>query len=151
MTFEKENSPGHLANHMARLFAQGLHRRIKPHGLAPAQFMLLLELWAEDGLTQKQLVERLDVEQATIANTLFRMERDGFVRRRPHPDDGRVQQVWLTPAAFSLREPATKAARAQNQMALANLSDSEKETFIDLMKRVVDTMRSNRNFSVSDD
>ncbi len=38
-------SAGFLANHMARLFAVALQRRIKPLGLAPAQFMTLLELW----------------------------------------------------------------------------------------------------------
>ena len=59
MTFEKSRSAGYLANHMARLFAQHLHRRIRPLGLAPAQFMTLLELWDDDGLTQKDLVARL--------------------------------------------------------------------------------------------
>ncbi|MEO0363426.1 MAG: MarR family transcriptional regulator, partial [Pseudomonadota bacterium] len=39
MTFAKSKSAGYVANHMARLFAIGLQRRIKPLGLAPAQFM----------------------------------------------------------------------------------------------------------------
>ena len=72
-TFDRARSAGYLANHMARLFAQRLHERIRPLGLAPAQFMTLLALWEEDGLTQRDLFERLDVEQATMANTLARM------------------------------------------------------------------------------
>lgn len=141
MTFDKMNSAGYLANHMARLFARGLHRRIQPLGLAPAQFMTLVELWAEDGLTQKQLVERLDVEQATMANTLARMERDGLIRRRPNPDDARSQQVWLTDAARRLHGPATAAAMAQNDAALGGLSADERPLFVDLMRRVVTTLR----------
>nr|WP_074221716.1 MarR family transcriptional regulator [Rhodovulum sp. ES.010] len=130
---------------MARLFFHGLHRRIHPMGLAPAQFMTLLELWQEDGLTQRQLVDRLDVEQATMANTLRRMERDGLVERRPHPDDARSQQAWLTPAALALRAPATTSAKDQNDAALAALSEEEKAIFLDLMRRVIHTMRSNRD------
>ena len=76
MTFQKERSAGFLANHMARLFANGLQQRIRPLGLAPAQFMTLLALWDEDGLTQRELVQRLNVEQATMANTLIRMPAD---------------------------------------------------------------------------
>ncbi len=142
MGFQKMNSAGYLANHMARLFALGLQRRIGPLGLAPAQFMALLELWEHDGLTQKQLVERLDVEQATIANTLARMERDGLVRRKPHPEDARAQQVWLTDRARQLRDPATEAALAQNTDALAPLTNNERADFVAMMRRVVMGMRS---------
>ncbi|WP_421724011.1 MarR family winged helix-turn-helix transcriptional regulator [Bauldia sp.] len=125
---------------MARLFAHGLQRRIAPLGLAPAQFMTLLVLWAEDGLTQKELINRLDIEQATMANTLNRMERDGLIRLKPHPNDARSQQVWLR----ALRKPATEAAEAQNQAALSTLSEAEQTEFIALMTRVIATMRAQR-------
>lgn len=142
MTFEKRISAGFLANHMARLFAQGLQARIKPLGLTTGTFPALLELWEEDGLTQKALVERLDIEQATMANTLRRMERDGLVQRRPHPTDGRSQQVWLTRKARSLRDNALGAATAQNEFALAGLAPDERELFIRFMTRTIDRMRS---------
>jgi DNA-binding MarR family transcriptional regulator len=142
MAFEKTRSAGYLANHMARLFAQGLHARIRPLGLAPAQFLVLSALWDEDGLTQAQLVERLDVEQATMANTLARMARDGLVRRTPHPEDRRARRVWLTGRARALREPATAAAEAQNVAALAGLSPEEREIFLALMNRVIANMRA---------
>ncbi|MCE8468244.1 MarR family transcriptional regulator, partial [Rhodovulum sulfidophilum] len=95
MSFDKDDSAGYLANHMARLFAAALTRRIAPLGLMPGQFMVLLELWREDGLTQRDLVERLDVEQATIANTLNRMERDGLILREPDAADRRARRVRL--------------------------------------------------------
>lgn len=96
MEFEKKKSAGYLANHMARLFAQGLHERIKSLDLAPAQFMTLLELWNEDGLSQKELVERIDVEQATMANTIRRMERDGLITRKQNQKDARSHTIFLT-------------------------------------------------------
>ena len=48
MPFEKNASMGFVTNRLARLFAQHLHARIAPLGLAPAQFMTLLELWEGD-------------------------------------------------------------------------------------------------------
>ncbi|MDQ0316220.1 MarR family winged helix-turn-helix transcriptional regulator [Amorphus orientalis] len=142
MTFDKWASAGYLANHMARLFAQGLHARIRPLGLSPGNFPALLELWADDGLTQKELAARLSIEQATMANTLTRMERDGLIRRTPHPADGRSQQIWLTEKARALEAPATEAANAQNAVALAHLSDEERTRFVRLMTTVIASMRA---------
>ena len=141
MTFRKTESAGYLANHMARLFALGLQERIRPLGLAPAQFMTLLELWNEENLTQKDLVQRLDIEQATIANTLNRMQRDGLITRHENPDDRRAQMIRLTEKARALREDATRAAQAQNEKALAGFSPGERETFIAMMKRAIAALR----------
>lgn len=144
MAFEKSKSAGYLANHMARLFAQGLAERIKPLGIVPGQFPVLLELWGQDGLTQMELVRRVDIEQATMANTLARMERDGLIHRKRHPLDGRSQQIWLTPKAWALRDAATSAAQAQNRLALARLSSSEQKQFVVLTQRIIDAMIAER-------
>ena len=135
----KDQSAGYLANHMARLFARGLTTRIKPLGLTIGTFPALLELWEKDGLTQKELVVRLDIEQATMANTLARMERDGLIVRKKDVSDGRVQRVWLTDHARDLRGPAIQAAGAENTAALSGLSEAEKSQFIALMQKVIAT------------
>lgn len=137
MDFDKDNSPGYLCNHLARLFARALAQEIAPLGLAPAQFMTLLELWREDGLTQAMLVQRLDVEQATMAATLARMARDGLVRREPDDRDRRAQRVFLTDRAISLGAEATDAARRVNARALAGLSGPERETFVHAMRLAI--------------
>ncbi len=63
------NSAGYLVNNMARLLAEMLRKRIAPLGVVPGQFPALLALWEKDGLTQKELLAKLDIEQATLANT----------------------------------------------------------------------------------
>ncbi len=141
MSFSKHQSAGYLANHMARLFAQGLQERIRSLGLTTGTFPALLELWEKDGLTQKDLVQRLDIEQATMANTLARMERDGLVVRKKDPSDGRAQRVWLTDRARALHVPATEAAMQQNDIALAGLSKAERRQFVELMLKTIAAMR----------
>jgi DNA-binding MarR family transcriptional regulator len=137
MTSFKTRSAGYLANHVARLFARELAEAVRPLGLAPAQFMTLLELWRQDGLTQKDLVARLDVEQATMAATLARMERDGLIERRPDQSDARARRIQLTARARSLEEPALAAARSVNARALAGFSEAERDAFLAGLRRVV--------------
>ncbi len=138
----KTQSAGYVANHMARLFEKGLHRRIEPLGLAPAQFMALLALWDEDGITQQNLRLHLDVEQATMANTLKRMERDGLITRRAHKSDKRARLVYLTDKARELQGGALSAARAQNEIALGGLSAGERAQLVSLMLRVIRQMKT---------
>ncbi|TYC64279.1 MarR family transcriptional regulator [Rhodobacterales bacterium] len=141
MKFDKDQSAGYLVNHVARLFARGLSARIKPLGLTTGTFPALLELWEIDGLTQKQLVERLDIEQATMANTLVRMERDGLIIRKKDESDGRVQRIWLSERARRLRDPAIRAAIAENAEAASDLSEDELRQFITLMQKVIATKK----------
>ncbi|MGD9918970.1 MAG: MarR family winged helix-turn-helix transcriptional regulator [Paenirhodobacter sp.] len=139
--FDKTRSAGYLANHMARLFATALAEAVRPLGLAPAQFMTLLELWREDGLTQAELVTRLDVEQATMAATLNRMVRDGLIEKVPHPGDRRAHLIRLTARARALEAPATSAAAAVNARALAALSPENRGDLLDFMQKVIKSLR----------
>ncbi|MHA7776202.1 MarR family winged helix-turn-helix transcriptional regulator [Roseibium sp. M-1] len=142
MRFEKDTSAGYLANHMARLFASGLHHRIRPLGLSPGQFPALVALWAQEGRTQKELVELLDVEQATLANTLARMERDGLIVRRASEEDGRVQEIFLTEKARALEEAAIASALAQNAEALRGFTPDETKLFLEFMRRTIAAMQA---------
>ncbi len=141
MSFERENSAGYLANHMARLFAKALQNRIAPLGIVTGQFPILLELWDQDGVTQRELLAKLDIEQATLANTLTRMERDGLLTRTKHPGDARAQQIWLTAKAREIRDEAYAAAGETNALALSGLRGEEHAVFLDLMRRVIAAMR----------
>ncbi|WP_170414653.1 MULTISPECIES: MarR family winged helix-turn-helix transcriptional regulator [Ruegeria] len=142
MNFEKENSAGYLVNHMARLFAKELQQRIAPLGIVVGQFPILLQLWLKDGVTQKELLGKIDVEQATLANTLNRMERDGLIKRTKNPADARAQLIWLTEKATAIRNSAYESAQSVNAEALQVLSETEQARFMDYMRRIIEKMRS---------
>lgn len=138
--FSRTRSEGYQVNLMARLFARALQAQIKPLGLSTGTFPVLLALWDREGQTQRELVKELGVEQATMANTLARMERDGLITRRAHEADARVQTVWLTDHAKALEKAATEAATGVNDHATAGLTDEERHTFAALMSRVINTL-----------
>ena len=141
MSFDKTRSAGVLAGELARLYGAELQRRLAPLGLSPAQFLVLSELWGEDGLTQRALTARIGVEQATMANTLSRMERDRLITRTPHPDDRRAQMVVLTEAARALAASAVAAASDVNREVIGGLPAAERELFLSMLGRVVQAMR----------
>jgi DNA-binding MarR family transcriptional regulator len=133
---------GYVVNHFARLMARDLEAHIKPHGIALGAFPALLHLWEKDGLTQKELVAKLGIEQPTLAATLTRMERDGLVTRQRDAGDGRVQRIRLTEKARALRKVAYAAATAVNTRAVSGLKTVEQQQLIELMGRVISTLET---------
>ena len=140
MEFDRMSSAGYLVNHMARLFAEQLRDRIAPLGIVPGQFPALLALWEHDGLTQKELLELVAIEQATLANTLARMERDNLITRKEHPADARAKTIHLTEKALQIRRAAYDAANATNAKALEGLTEAERAMFLELMRRTIATL-----------
>jgi DNA-binding MarR family transcriptional regulator len=126
----RHSSLGYQVNHLARLLAHALGARIAPLGVVPGQFAQLLALYEQDDLTQRELVERVGIEQATMANTLQRMQRDGLVRCRPDPADRRRTRIVLTERAQRLQGELAAAARAVNHAATRGLSDQEVAAFM---------------------
>jgi len=79
--------------------------RLAEIGLHPGQNSILHQLAKEDGLTQSELADRLDVQQPTAAKMTQRMEKAGLITRRPCPDDARVSRAYLTDKGRDLLRP----------------------------------------------
>jgi len=133
-----DDNLGYLVNRTARLIAQMHSRRLQRHGVALAQWAILLFLYAKDGQTQRELSRVVAIEPPTVARTIDRMVRDGLVRREPHPRDGRATRIRLTPRALDLREELATESMAGNQFAARVLSVEELETLKNLLRRVID-------------
>lgn len=70
--------------------------RLDEIGLHLGQDMIVLALMDNEGVTQSDLAEWLHISAPTIAATLRRMERDGWVERRTDAEDQRISRVYLT-------------------------------------------------------
>ena len=141
MAHNRMDSAAYLSALLAKGFSRSLASRGNSLGFLPGQFPVLLELWNEDGLTQRQLLDRLDVEQATLANTLARMERDGLIERRRHPKDRRATCNFLTEKAKSIEGSAMRAAGEADQALFEGFRRFEKELMLEYIRRVIDNAR----------
>ena len=108
--------------------------------LYPGQEFLLYNLWAEDGLAQNELAERLAVRPATLTRMLDRMEKQGFVVRRPDESDLRVSRVFLTDAGRALEAPVCNLWSKLDAATLANMSTEEHLLLRRLLKQILSNL-----------
>jgi DNA-binding MarR family transcriptional regulator len=146
-TYAVEDNLGYLVNRAARLMAQMFSRRLGRHGVALAQWAILLHLYVRDGQAQRELSRVVAIEPPTVARTIDRMVRDGLVRREPHPRDRRATRILLTPRALALREQLVAESIAGNRLAARVLSDEELETLKTLLRRVIDGLTEEEQVS----
>ncbi|MDP9096012.1 MAG: MarR family transcriptional regulator [Pseudomonadota bacterium] len=79
-------------------------RRARAHGMTRAQWVMLLRLERQPGLSQKELSELLEVEPITVARLADRLEARHLIERRADPADRRVWRLHLRPDAQPLLE-----------------------------------------------
>ena len=134
----REESPtAYMFVLLAKRLRLEFESRLAPLGIHAGQDRLLQELWIEDGITQRQLIERLSVEPPTVTGILQRLEREGLLSREPDPDNRRVQRVYLTEAGRRLEEPVREVWRDVEEDFLRDLSRSERDQLLVLLTKLV--------------
>jgi len=140
MSNKSEKSLNDAIHHLSRLMTQSLGDAIGAHGVTPGQLPVLMCLWEQDGLTQRELYERVHIEQATMSNTLSRMERDGLIKRKPDPKDRRAARVTLTPKAQKLEPVLANAVKAVQKTALGEIKKKDKKALLTALSEMIDNL-----------
>ena len=110
----ERRSLGYLAGSISQLLADRLRRDFLARGidLTHSQFVLLLDLLEEDGLTQRDLSERIFKDKAAVKRTVDALVAKGLVSRGkaernvPLHATPRARRIWPR-----LREIATETVR----------------------------------------
>jgi DNA-binding MarR family transcriptional regulator len=111
---------------ICRLKHARIHTLLEAIGLYRGQPSVLQALWEQEGLMHTELARRLHVQPATITKMLKRMEKAGFVERRPDLDDQRVSRVYLTEAGQAIRADVQRVWRRLEEEAFAGFTLEER-------------------------
>lgn len=114
-----------------------LNGRFRRFGLTGSTFNVLMILdGAPEPLSPHQLGERLLVTRGTVTGLLDTLQRQGLIRRTPHPDDRRMLLIQLTETGRSLLRKACRMHFPAQTEMVSVLSDAEKETLVRLLSKL---------------
>lgn len=113
-----------------------LERRLDGHGLALAHFEMLVKLSMAEGMTQQELAARLLVTKGNVCVLLDRMESNGWVERREHPEDKRANRLFLTKQGRKLLDEALPEHLKLIKETLSVMSASQQKAVHDALDRV---------------
>ncbi|MBP2296728.1 MarR family winged helix-turn-helix transcriptional regulator [Azospirillum rugosum] len=139
---ESEGNLSHAAREVHRAFARALQNRIASHGVSMGQWYFLRALWDEDGLTQRELSQRVGMMEPTTVTALNTMERQDLVRRVRNPHDRRKVNIFLTPKGRALRTDILPCANEIAELATRGISPGEVATAISVLRRIASNLAS---------
>ncbi|MGH8461132.1 MAG: MarR family winged helix-turn-helix transcriptional regulator [Stenotrophobium sp.] len=137
---DKLRSFGFLLRDVSRLSSKNFERQSAGLNLTLAQCKVLVHVQRNAGISQVQLAELSGTDPMTLVRILDRMESDGWLERRPDPDDRRARRLHLCKPAAPVLRRIWKIADAARAQALIDLSDAEHEQLMSLLTRVHDTL-----------
>jgi DNA-binding MarR family transcriptional regulator len=119
---------GYLLRQAAAASRLTLERALSELGATPPQFLVLTMLKAYPGLSGADLARVALLTPQTVGVIIRNLERDGAIRRTPHPMHGRVLQWTLTRRGLTLLEKCRKHAIALERKLSAGLNPAARAT-----------------------
>ncbi len=113
---------GYLLRQAAAAARLRLERALAELGATPPQFLVLTMLKAYPGLSGADLARVAVLTPQTVGVIIRNLERDGAIRKTPHPVHGRVLQWSLTRRGLTLLEKCRRHAMALERRLAAGLN-----------------------------
>jgi DNA-binding MarR family transcriptional regulator len=139
LEFQPQHSVGYLLRDTYRAFSKVLQARISAHGVSIGQWYFLRVLWEEDGLTQRELSQRVGMMEPTTVTALNGMEKRGYVKRVRNATDRRKVNIFLTEKGRALRARLLPHAAEVNRIASKNVTAQD----IEKIRSVLNNMKEN--------
>lgn len=139
---EDDSYIGYMLSDVARLIRTIFDRRVRDIGLTRAQWLVLTRLYRRPGASQTQLAEMLEIDRASAGRMIDRMEKNGWVERRPDRVDRRVNRLHLTDEARKVHAMMWAIAESTVDDALSPLSANERDQYTELTAKVKGRLQS---------
>ncbi len=124
-SYPMQHSIGAQVRRTQRLFALDLQAALAPHDVPVGMWYFLRVLWEQDGLTQREVSERVGATAPTAVEQLRNMETRGLIARKASLKDRRKIHFFLTEAGRELEHRLLFYAAEVNAAALEGLSAGE--------------------------
>jgi DNA-binding MarR family transcriptional regulator len=127
MATKKVESPtiGYQVWRLSMRWRSQVDRTVAPFGLTHATYSVLASLYDQvfrgSAPSQRELAELTGLDAVYISKLVSSLERDGFVKRSPHPDDARAFELTVTRSGTTTIERAVETVRSLHDELLAPL------------------------------
>jgi DNA-binding MarR family transcriptional regulator len=118
----------YLVGRIDRVVRQHISDVVKARGLSVNQYTMLSVLARRSGLSNAQLARRALVSPQSMNEVLLALERRGLVRRRAHPDHGRILQTQLTAKGRRLLAACDAGVREVEVLMVGDLTPAQQAT-----------------------
>ena len=119
----------------SRALLRATQALIAPHRVTLNQFFLLRQLWEKDGVSQREISERMQTSEPATVAAIDGLETRGYVKRVREGRDRRIVSIFVTPKGTALRDTLLGYARMLNECGTTGMTRAEQRTLQALLVR----------------
>lgn len=128
---------------MHKRMRRRMSKALEKYDVTLEQFVVLYNLYGEDGMNQKSLSNKVDKDQATLARILDILETRGYVERRTTEKDRRVFLVFITDSGRNkVKETARRLEKVHNEI-IHGIPEDKIDSFVGLIKQMNANLETN--------
>ncbi|AUS96738.1 MarR family transcriptional regulator [Clostridium thermosuccinogenes] len=117
------------------------HRKVMQHylqetGVYQAQHHLLMKISHNRYASQKELAESMEVSTATIAVSLKKLEKGGYIKKIMDEEDNRLNQIIITEKGNKVVEQSKQIFESVDQKLFDGFTEKELSTLSSLLRKL---------------
>lgn len=117
------------------------HRKIMQNyldetGVYQAQHRLLMEISHNPNASQNDIARLMDVSAATIAVSLKKLEKEGYINKEMDESDNRLNKITITEKGNRVVEQSRQIFESTDQKVFKGFTEEEKSTLFVLLKKL---------------
>lgn len=129
---------------VALMFRRELMRALSDYELTPEQWQVMQTLWSTDEKLNQSAVAHLTLrDKHTVSRILARLERDGWILKKPDPNDARAHIIVPTEQAQTLRHEVPTKLLDHFEDIIGVLDEDEEEELLRLLKKLRRRLHNN--------
>jgi len=125
----------HLTHLMQRVRSQ--RSTSANFNMADGKGFLLSELYKQDGLTQRELSEVLDIRPSSVGELIRKLEIKNWVMRKNNEQDRRVMNVFLTAQGRKVVEETADIETGIHSQMFQNINQEDLSYFTNVLDRMI--------------
>lgn len=124
-------------NHMMRMLYEG----------KASQSRILIILYEQKNMTQKDLTEFLGIKPGSVSEILSKLEKVNLITRVHSENDHRTMEISLTDEGEKLAQEAVERRRERHEQMFACLTEDEQKTLLLLLEKLAGDWGERFSFS----
>ena len=110
-----------------------------------SQASVLFSLHQKKSMSQKERAAQLNMTPPSITSTIQKMERSGYISRKPDQSDQRIMRLELTGKGESCIQTVKMIADQMEEMLFRGMSAEEKILFRRFLMQINDNLAEDQN------
>ncbi len=102
----------------------------------PKQFPMLRLLFEYPGLNQREIAEKLNIKPPTVAVSIKRLEKTGYVARKQDESNLRISRIYITEKGAHVMKLGRKIIAEEEQMVLQDFTPEETALLREYLQRI---------------